>query len=209
MQKWSAYVKGDPKQQEVLEVALGWVASSQDASIDAYLAQHRTDTDIKQLKTYFTSVIDWVGGVFIGSPEKEMRGLEWGRLYEEYHATAYNPAALATDLETLIDDPSVTSRKGIYEYLLSGKTKPELLAVRLFDDKTKQATYARQTNAAKTEKTSNCPTCTAGDNANNIRVYKLNEMEADHVTPWSKGGERTSENCEMPCITHNCAKGNR
>lgn len=95
MQKWSAYVKGEPKRQEVLEVALGWVASSQGLAVDAYMAQHRTDNDISELKAYFTSVIDWVGAVFTDTPEKEMRGLEWGRLYEEYHTTAYNPTALA------------------------------------------------------------------------------------------------------------------
>ena len=209
MQKWAAYVKGDPKRQEVLEVALGWVASPQGKAIDAYLAQHRTDAVITELKTYFTSVIDWVGGVFTGSPQKEMRGLEWGRLYEEYHKTSYNPAALATDLEQLLADPVVSSRKGTYEYLLSGKTKPELLAVRLFDDKSKQAAYARQTVAAMSKGVSNCPTCATGDNVNKTLVYKLNEMEADHVTAWSKGGQSDLDNCEMLCITHNRAKGNR
>ena len=106
-QKWAAYVKGDPKRQEVLGVALGWVAASQKLTIDAYLAQHRNDTDINQLKSYFTSVIDWVSTVFPGTPAKEMRGLEWGRLYEEYHATAYNPTTLAADLVALRGDPAV------------------------------------------------------------------------------------------------------
>ena len=78
----ASYIKGDPKRQEILEVALDWVASSQAKSIDAYLALHRQDQGITELKTYFTSVIDWVGGVFIRPPDKEMRGLEWGRLYE-------------------------------------------------------------------------------------------------------------------------------
>ncbi len=147
--------------------------------------------------------------MFIGSPQKEMRGLEWGRLYEEYHNTAYDPAALATDLDLLLGDPAVTSHKGVYEYLLSGKSKPELLAVRLFDDKTKQAAYAKQTLAAKSKGVSNCPTCAAGDNANKTRVYKPIEMEADHVTAWSKGGHTDLANCEMLCVPHNRAKGNR
>lgn len=209
MQKWATYVKGDPKRQEVLEVALSWVASAQKQSIDAYLALHRTDSDITELKNYFTSVIDWISGVFRGSPQKEMRGLEWGRLYEEYHETAYDLAALTTDLENLLDDPAVSKRSGIYEYLLSGKTKPELLAVRIFDDKTKQSAYSRQTKVAKSEGVSNCPTCAAGDNVNKIRVYKPSEMEADHVTAWSNGGQSNLANCEMLCITHNRAKGNR
>lgn len=139
MQKWSAYAKGDPKRQQVLEVALGWVATPQGMSIDAYLAQHRTDTDITELKNYFTSVIDWVGSVFTGSPQKEMRGLDWGRLYEEYHKTSYDPTVINTELEALLGDPAVSSHKAIYEYLLSGKAKTQLLAVRLFDDKIKKA----------------------------------------------------------------------
>ncbi len=208
-QKWAAYVKGDPKRQEILEVALSWVASSKDEAIDAYLAHHRGDTSISELKSYFTSVIDWVGSVFTGSPEKEMRGLDWGRLYEEYHTTSYNPTAVDSDVATLLGDPAVTSRKGVYEYLLSGETKPELLAVRVFDDKTKAAAYKKQTDAAKGAGVSNCPTCATVDNANKARSYTLAEMEADHVTAWSKGGATDLSNCEMLCMTHNRAKGNR
>ena len=208
-QKWAAYVKGDPKRQEVLEVALGWVAASQNLSIDAYLAQHRNDTDINQLKTYFTSVIDWVSTVFSGTPEKEMRGLEWGRLYEEYHENAYDRKALAADVEALRGDPAVEKKRGIYEYLLSGKTKPELLEVRVFDDKTKKVAYAQQTQAATAAGTSNCSVCASVANANQARIYKLDEMEADHVTAWSNGGATNQANCEMLCLTHNRAKGNR
>ena len=86
MQKWSSYVKGDPKRQEVLAVALDWVSIAKGISVDAYLAQHRNDDSIAELKTYFTSVIDWIGSVFTRPPDKEMRGLEWGRLYELYHS---------------------------------------------------------------------------------------------------------------------------
>ena len=209
MQKWSKYVKGDPKRQEVLEVALGWVAASKGQGIDSYMAQHRNDTSISELKAYFTSVIDWVGAVFTGTPDKEMRGLEWGRLYEEYHATAYNPTALAADLAALRGDPAVEKKKGIYEYLLSGKTKTQLLEVRLFDDKTKQAAYKRQTDEANASGVSNCPTCAGVANANQTRVYKLDEMEADHVSAWSRGGQSDLDNCEMLCVTHNRAKGNK
>lgn len=209
MQRWASYVKGDPKRQQVLEVALEWVASSKGESIDAYLAQHRFDTTIDELRDYFTSVIDWIDSVFTGAPDKLMRGLEWGRLYANYHITAYDANAIADDLEELLGDPAVTNRKGVYEYLLSGKTRPELLAVRIFDDKTKRAAYAQQTEAAKGNGVSNCSVCASVDNANKGRIYKLNEMEADHVTAWSKGGQSDLDNCEMLCITHNKAKGNR
>jgi hypothetical protein len=112
-------------------------------------------------------------------------------------------------VEELFDDPAVTKHSGIFEYLLSGRTKPELLEVRLFDDKTKQAAYARQTESATAKSLSNCPLCAVGDNANKNRIYKSNQMEADHVTAWSKGGKTDLGNCEMLCVPHNRAKGNK
>jgi 5-methylcytosine-specific restriction endonuclease McrA len=208
MQKWSCYIKGDPKRQEVLAVALEWVAATKGVSIDSYLADHRCDTNIDGLKKYFTSVVDWVDSVFI-VPHKEMRGQEWGRLYEEYHKTAYNSAKLKTEVAELLADEAVTSPKGVFEYLLSGKKKTELLNVRLFDEKTKKAAYNRQTENAKKIGKSNCSVCANVENANQSRIYKLSEMEADHVTAWSKGGQSTIDNCEMLCETHNRAKGNR
>ncbi|MDA4891789.1 DUF262 domain-containing protein [Streptomyces sp. MS2A] len=209
MQKWASYVKGDPKRQEVLAVALDWVASSQGISVDAYLAQHRHDTDIAGLKTYFTSVIDWIDAVFTRPPDKEMRGLEWGRLYERYHSTSYNAAAIDADVDALRADPYVHNTKGIYEYLLGGKTSPQLLDVRLFDDKAKRVAYERQTQRAKAAGESNCPLCVITGDANKARIYKQKEMDADHVTAWSKGGATDLSNLTMLCQTHNRAKGNR
>ncbi len=209
LQKWSAYVKGDPKRQEILAVALDWVAASQGIVVDAYMAKHRQDAAITELKTYFTTVIDWIDSVFIASPEKEMRGLDWGRLYETFHTTAYDPAKINAGVQRLMGDPFVNSRKGIYEYLLGGERHPELLEVRLFDDKTKALAYKRQTDAATAAGTSNCPLCAVGDNANKTRIYKLTEMDADHVAAWSKGGATDLANCEMLCASHNRAKGNR
>ena len=209
IQKWSAYIKGDPKRQEILKVALEWVATHSKVSISQYLAQHRADTNITELQNYFTSVIDWVNGVFTAAPDKAMRGLNWGGLYEQYHATPYNSAQIAADLAKLHGDPSVTNKKGIYEYLLSGGAEPELLNVRLFDDATKSAAYARQTTSAQAKSVSNCPTCAVGSNSNKDRIYTPKEMEADHVTAWSNGGASSVANCEMLCVTHNRAKGNK
>lgn len=209
MQKWSSYIKGDPKRQEILAEALEWASSAEGASVDGYLAQHRGDTTITGLKNYFNSVIDWISSVFIRPPDREMRGLEWGRLYEKYHSTSYNPAQIDADINMLRADPAVESRKGIYEYLLSGKTESQLLNVRIFDAKTKAAAYDQQTQKAKAAGVSNCPLCAVGTNANKTRIYKLDEMDADHVAAWSKGGSSSLANCEMLCITHNRAKGNK
>jgi hypothetical protein len=209
MQKWSSYIKGDPKRQEILKEALEWVSSAQGLSVDAYLAQHRGDTKISGLTTYFTSVIDWIDSVFIRPPDKEMRGLDWGRLYESYHSKSYNAAAIDSDVDSLRADPAVHSNKGIYEYLLGGKTDHKLLNVRVFEEKTKVAAYEQQTQKANDGGISNCPLCMVGDNSNKTRIYKPDEMDADHVTAWSKGGDTDLKNCQMLCVTHNRAKGNR
>ncbi|MFN4002071.1 HNH endonuclease family protein [Microcella sp.] len=208
-QKWSAYVKGDPKRQEVLEVALDWISASQGKSIDGYMADHRQDPSIAELKGYFTSVLDWVGGVFTRSPDKEMRGLEWGRLYETYHTTAYDPARVDHRVNELRGDYAVHAKRGIYEFVLGGEVNKQLIDVRLFDDRTKLLAYTRQTEAAEAAKSSNCPLCALGGNANGTKIWALKDMDADHVTAWSKGGASDLANCEMLCVTHNRAKGNR
>ncbi|GAB2864487.1 HNH endonuclease family protein [Nocardioides pacificus] len=209
MQKWSTYIKGDPKRQEVLAVALDWVSSARGTTVDSYLAAHRSDTAINELKSYFTSVIDWAGTVFIRPPDKEMRGLQWGRLYERYHSTPYDSAKIDVRVNELRGDHYVKDRKNIYEYVLGGEVDTQLLAVRLFDEPTKGAAYQRQTTAARTAGISNCPGCAAGSNANQTRIWPLGEMEADHVKAWSRGGGTELNNCEMLCVPHNRSKGNR
>lgn len=208
-QKWASYVKGDPKRQEVLEVALEWVSSAKGKDIDGYLAQHRHDSSIDELKTYFTTVIDWVGSVFARAPDKEMRGLEWNRLYERYHDKSYSPAAVDARVEDLRGDPAVNNARGIYEFILGDETNARLLDVRLFDDKTKRAAYTKQKTAAEAAGVANCPLCAIGHDANKAKIWGPKEMDADHVTAWSKGGASDLANCEMLCITHNRAKGNR
>jgi 5-methylcytosine-specific restriction endonuclease McrA len=208
-QKWAAYVKGDPKRQEVLGVALEWVAASQGMPVDRYMAAHRQDTGIAELQGYFNSVIDWIGSVFRRPPDAEMRGLEWGRLYEEYHANGYDAAAIDQRVNALRSDLAVENKRNIYEFLLGGEAKPQLLEVRFFDVRTKQAAYAVQTEAAKAAGRSNCPLCATSTNANQGRIWPLKEMDADHVTAWSKGGSTDITNCEMLCVSHNRAKGNR
>lgn len=209
MQKWSWYVKGDPKRQEVLAVALDWVSSAQGIKVDAYLAQHRNDTDIAGLKSYFATVIDWVTGVFTRPPDREMKGLDWGRLYETYHSNSYNPAELDAAVGKLRADPFVHAAKNIYEYLLGGRQAPQLLDIRLFDDTTKRAAYEQQTKKAKDASVSNCSVCASVDNPNRTKIWALKDMDADHVKAWSKGGKTELVNCEMLCIPHNRAKGNR
>jgi 5-methylcytosine-specific restriction endonuclease McrA len=205
IQKWSAYVRGNVDRQEFLERALEWVSKN---NIGEYMSKHRNDNNINEVKTYFTSVIDWVSSVF-KDVESEMCGLEWGRFYEEYHNKSYNPNKVSEQVKELYADPYVKNRKGIFEYILGGLTDTKLIDVRIFDEATKKATYSKQTQEAEKKEISNCPLCAIGNNSNKSRIYKLKEMDADHVTAWSKGGKTDIKNCEMLCKTHNRAKGNK
>ncbi len=205
IQKWSAYIRGSANRQDFLERALDWVSNG---DISDYMSQHRKDENINELKTYFNSVIDWVSSVFT-DVESEMCGLEWGRLYEEYHAKAYNPAKVSAEVQKLYGDPYVKNRKGVYEYILGGSKDVKLLDVRIFDEATKRSAYASQTKTARTENKSNCSHCAIGHDANRSKMWQINEMDADHVSAWSKGGATSAQNCEMLCKTHNRAKGNR
>lgn len=205
IQKWSAYIRGSANRQEFLERALDWVSRG---DIGSYMSRHRNDKTISELKTYFNAVLDWVATVFI-DVMPDMRGLDWGRLYETYHRKSYDPKRLAKDVKKLAADDYVTNGKGIFEYLLGGSTDKKLLSVRVFDEKTKRVAYNKQTQDAQAKGKSNCPLCAHGQNANKAKVYGFNEMDADHVSAWSKGGDSSAKNCEMLCITHNRAKGNR
>ena len=205
--KWSAYISGSAQRQDFWERALEWVSKSKD-NIGGYLSQHRNDKNITEVKNYFTSVIDWVSSVFT-DVESEMRGLEWGRLYEKHHATAYNPSKVSAAVQELYGDPYVKSRKGIWEFVLGGSVETKLLEVRVFDEATKKSTYVQQTKTAQEAGASNCSHCAMGHDANKAKVWKLDEMDADHVAAWSKGGATSASNCELLCKTHNRAKGNR
>ena len=205
IQKWSAYVSGSANRQEFMECALDWVSKG---DIAGYMSCHRFDKNITELKKYFNSVIDWVSSVFT-DVESEMRGLEWGRLYEEYHKKPYNSVKVSAEVRKLYSDPYIENRKGIFEYILGGSVDTKLLEVRVFDEATKKAVYATQTAKAEAKGESNCPHCAIGPDANKSKIWKLGEMDADHVAAWSKGGKTASKNCQMLCITHNRAKANR
>ncbi len=205
IQKWSSYISGAVNRQEYLECALNWVSRG---DIDGYMSKHRNDKNIDELKTYFNKVIDWISSVFV-DVEKEMRGLEWGRLYEQYHSVKYNPEKISESVQRLYGDSYVKNRKGIFEYILGGLQDSKLLEVRVFDDEIKKLVYDKQTNIAKKKEESNCTLCAIGHEANKNKIWNVNEMDADHVSAWSKGGKTSIENCQMLCKTHNRAKGNR
>ena len=203
--KWSAYVSGSANRQDFLERALDWVSKG---NIGDYMSLHRFDNNITEVKNYFNTVIEWVSGIF-ENVETEMRGLEWGRLYETYKKQAYDPAKVTEQVRELYADPYVKNRKGVFEYILGGLIDTKLIDVRVFDEATKKSVYTKQTTQAIEKGISNCPLCAIGHDSNKNKIWNIKDMDADHVTAWSKGGASDISNCEMLCKTHNRAKGNR
>ena len=205
MKRWQTYIKGDPKRQAIFETALDWVS---DGNIDEYMAAHRHDDNINELVNHFDTVINWIDTLFeyTGS---EVCGLEWGRLYKEYHQNAYSTDAITKRVSELLADTQISNKKGVFEYILGGEKEKSLLNIRVFDERTKKIVYEKQRKEAEKKGVSNCPLCALSDNNNHTRIYKLSEMDADHVTAWSNGGSTDISNCQMLCKTCNRAKGNR
>lgn len=184
-------IKADPNRQEVLETALDWLT---DGKIEQYMDEHRSDADAQELWDYWQAVFDWVKRVFPNQDSARarlMKGLPWGRFYNEHKVDKFNAAELERRIVALIEDDEVERKKGIYAYLLTGKEKS--LNLRSFDEKTKQAAYARQKGI--------CPVCK--------EHFEFQEMEADHRVPWHKGGKTNAENCDMLCMADNRAKSGK
>lgn len=204
VQKWGCYISGSVIRQEYLHEALDWVSRGH---VKDYMQEHRRDENINELKSYFNDVISWIEQTF-DEVYPKMKGLKWGELYERFHTTPYNHAEVSEKVRKLYDDPCVKDKKNVFEYVLGGCKDTKLLNVRVFDDNIKGRVYRRQTDEAKKRHVSNCPLCALGHDANRERIWKLSEMDADHVLAWSKGGATDESNCQMLCKTHNRAKGN-
>ena len=212
--EWGDYISGNVNRQDYLHTALEWVALKQGISISEYMGSHRFENDITELTSHFETVINWIDSKFL-EVKNEMKGLEWGRLYLEYGKNPYNPNSLKDEINSSYADESVTNKKGIFEFVLSGgkkelRNKPEImkfLNIRFFEKSTIKTVFAQQTKNAKKNGTSNCPECAKGG-GNKNRLYKETEMDADHATAWSKGGATDIKNCVMLCKFHNRSKGN-
>jgi len=171
------YVNGSPIRQEILETAIKWISGGE---IEKYMAVHQHDPNANELWTYFRSVIEWVKLTFT-TYRKEMKGIDWGKLYDEYGKKMIDTAKLEQEIQSLMMDDDVTSKKGIYPYVLTRDEK--LLNIRKFTDSQKRTIYEKSKGI--------CSKC--GNH------FNLNEMEADHITPWSKGGKTNLDNCQILC----------
>lgn len=181
-------MKGSPIRQKYLETVLGWISAG---NIEEYMGKHQHHSKANELWVYFQNVIAWVRATFPVERKKEMKGQPWGALYNEYKQVDLDPDELEDRISTLIQDPDVTNSRGIYLYVLNGSEKH--LNIRQFDERMRRSAFERQKGV--------CPDC--GD------TFKIEEMEADHITPWHEGGKTEAGNCQMLCMRDNRKKGGK
>ena len=185
----SRYVNGRAERQEYLQTAIQWL-KDESQTVEDYMGAHQNDPTATSLWSHFQSVINRVEGVF-PKYRKQMKGVDWGGLYELLRDESLDPEALETDVARLMMDDDVTKKAGIYPYLLTGEEKH--LNIRVFSNSMKQGAFERQNGI--------CPLCE--------KVFEISDMEADHVIPWSKGGKTNEENCQMVCRPCNRRKSNK
>ena len=181
------YLNGSPIRQEYLETTIKWISND---NIENYMAKQQHEPNANELWLYFQNIINWVKVVF-PKYRKEMRGVAWGVLYNDFKDKKIDHKRLEEEIAKLMQDEDVTNKKGIYEYVLTRKEKH--LNIRTFSDNQKREAYERQKGI--------CPVCTEN--------YKIEQMEGDHITPWHEGGKTTAENCQMLCKDCNRRKSGK
>jgi hypothetical protein len=181
------YVNGSPIRQEILETALDWISKEE---IENYMSIHQHYPNANELWTYFRNVIEWVSLTFT-TYRREMKGLDWGRLYDEFNINTYDTSKLENEIKALMIDDEITNKKGIYYYVLTRDEKN--LNLRSFTESQRREAYERQKGI--------CNKCG--------KHFELNEMEADHITPWHLGGKTAPLNCQMLCMNCNRVKSGK
>ena len=184
------YMTGKLEEQAYLKTILKWAARKDNMTIDKYMAVHQFEPNANKLWSYYMQIITWVRSTFI-KYRKEMKGLDWGALYDEFGDGIYDTAALENQIHDLMEDDEIMKKSGIYRYVLSGDLRD--LSFRTFDKKQKREAYERQQGI--------CVHCG--------KHFELEEMEADHITPWKEGGITVAENCQMLCRNCNRVKGGK
>lgn len=184
------YISGKLIRQDYLETALKWVATRDNCDIKDYMGLYQHKPNANDLWLYFRSIIDWIKVVY-PNPRAEMKSVDWGKLYAAHHADPLDGAALEVRVSELMMDEDITKKAGIYAYLLDGNENH--LSIRQFSAKQKREAFERQGGV--------CVACSG--------VFAIDKMQADHITPWSKGGTTTSDNCQMLCDDCNRRKSNK
>jgi hypothetical protein len=178
------YVNGSPIRQELLQTAIKWKSNDE---IDKYMSIHQKDPNANELWMYFKDVIEWVKLTFV-KYRHEMKGIDWGNLYDAYNTNIFDTLKLEQEIQTLMADDEVTKKSGIYTYVLTRNEK--FLNIRTFTENQKRESYENQNGI--------CPKCG--------KHFEINEVETDHITPWNKGGKTISENCQVLCVECNRRK---
>lgn len=186
----SDYLTGSAIRQDYLETAISWIS---DGNIEVHMSSHQHDASAAPLWQFFQSVVTWIESSFHPSKERKkiMKGIDWGLLYKEFKDTVIDSKAVDEEVKKLILDDDVTKKTGIYPYILTRKEK--FLSIRAFSEAQKLAAYENQLGI--------CPHC--------HEHFELNQMEADHITPWHDGGRTTAENCQMLCRECNRRKSGK
>ncbi|SHG62053.1 HNH endonuclease [Flavobacterium micromati] len=178
------FMNGLPIRQDYLETSISWLSNDK---IEQYMAENQHKPNASELWLYFTSLMTWIKVVF-PKYRKEMKGINYGFLYNNYKDKQFDAKKLEEEITALMQDEDVTRKSGIYEYVLTRNEK--YLSIRAFTDKQKREAFERQKGI--------CPKCKV--------TFELNEMEADHITPWHSGGKSTADNCQMLCKHDNRIK---
>jgi len=179
-------MQGAPIRQDYLETVISWIS---DGNIEQYMAQNQHEPTANPIWLYFQAVIGWVGATF-PKYRKEMKGLPWGTLYNRHHKDRLDPKGLEEEIAALMIDDEVTKRKGVYEYVLTRDRK--FLSLRAFTEAQRRSMFERQVGV--------CSSCKL--------TFTYDQMEADHITPWSEGGRTSLDNGQMLCKDCNRRKSN-
>jgi hypothetical protein len=180
-------MNGSANRQEYLETAINWISNG---DIKGYMSKNQHEPNANELWLYFQSVMNWVKATF-PKYRKEMKGIEWGKLFNQYQSDKFDPKKLQEEISELMLDEDISNKKGIYYYVLTRQER--YLNIRTFSDKQKRESYERQMGI--------CVKCEVH--------FEINEMEADHITPWHEGGKTNAENCQMLCKHDNRIKSGK
>ncbi|MBE8158497.1 MAG: DUF262 domain-containing protein [Betaproteobacteria bacterium] len=192
------YLTGEVKRQKYLETAIGWAAAVDDIQIEEYMARHQQDENAQELWNYFKSVIDWINKIF-PKYRAPMKGIGWGDLYLAHKNKTLDATDLERKIAELMKDDEVVAKKGIYPYVLTGVEKH--LNLRAFSDSQKATAYEQQGGK--------CGKGVKGGKYGCGKPFPFGEMQGDHITPWSKEGKTTDDNCQMLCQPCNILKSNK
>jgi hypothetical protein len=189
------YVDGQCLRQAFLQMAIEWRSKG---NIEVYMAKHQHDQNANELWLYFQSVINWTSLTFT-TYRKEMKGVNWGELYDGFHTQDYDTAKLEKEIARLMIDDDITNKKGIYPFVLTSNEK--YLNIRVFSESMKRETYERQNGK--------CAYASKGCVSPDGKTFNITEMEADHIIPWKDGGKTNAQNCQMLCKDCNRRKSGK